>query len=192
MQSAMTSLLGVFPVWILRELVGVFLLLGAIVYLPVAVSKWFAIQEVPFQTQTAPREAIRLFPSRGEIRAAIVMTVERQLEALRRRDFDAAWQLASRGLRRHLPVADYERMVSTGFAVMIENHQVEIGAVISNREVAFVDVKLTGENSGDAYFGYFLEARPEGWFVAGVDTLRGEQFAERRGMVPPTAANDAR
>lgn len=191
MKSAMATLLGVFPVWIFRELLGVFLLLGAIVYLPVAVSKRFAIQEIPFQTQTAPRESIRLFPSRGEVRAAIVNSVERQLEALRIRDFDTAWQLASRGLRRHLPLADFERMVSTGFAVMVENHQVEIGAVFCNREVAFVDVKLIGENLGEAYFGYFLEARPEGWFVAGVDTLSVDQFEGRRGMVPAATERDA-
>lgn len=171
--------------WILRELLGILILLGAIVYLPVVVSRWFSVQEVPFQNQAIPRNAIQLFPSRGEIRLALVASVNRQLEALRREDFEGAWELAARPLRQHMPVADFERMVKSGFAIMTQAHQVDIGQVFNNQEVGFVDVRLVSRESGTAYYSYYLVAGREGWLISGV-----EEQDPRRFEGPPAAGSN--
>ena len=166
--------------WILRELMGVIILLGAIVYLPVLVSKQFAIKEVPFQNQIVPRNAIRLFLSQGEAKVSMLRAVEGQLDALRSHDFGASWDFASRDLRQNLPVADFERMVSTGFSIMTEDHQVVVGGAFNNREIGFVDVKLRSDPSGSASFSYFLVAREGRWFVSGVEAIDPDLFERRR------------
>lgn len=176
----MTWVRSILSHWILRELMGVIILLGAIVYLPVLVSKQFAIKEVPFQNQIVPRNAIRLFLSQGEAKVSMLRAVEGQLDALRSHDFGAAWDFASRDLRQNLPVADFERMVSTGFSIMTEDHQVVVGGAFNNREIGFVDVKLRSDPSGSASFSYFLVAREGRWFVSGVEAIDPDLFERRR------------
>ncbi len=103
------------------------MLLAAIVCLPVWVSRWYAVDDIPFQEQTAVRDLIKVSPSRGEIREAMAETVLGQLQALRERNFEEAREFASDAFRRHLPVSEFERMVSSGFTIMTEDHRVEIG-----------------------------------------------------------------
>ncbi len=176
----MTGPVKQFPFWILRELIGIAVLLAAIVYLPVWVSGYFSIKEIPFQRQFVPRKAIRVFAARGEVRAALVAVVEGQLDALRQRDFDAAWEWASFDFRRQVPVSDFERMVSSGFQIMMEPHEREFGGVYNNFDMAFVDVKLVGTTSGTACFTYVLESKGGRWFVAGVEGMDLAQFDQRR------------
>jgi hypothetical protein len=176
----MTWVWSILSHWILRELMGVIILLGAIVYLPVLVSKQFAIKEVPFQNQIVPRNAIQLFLSQGEAKASMLRAVEGQLDALRSKDFGAAWDFASRDLRQNLPVADFERMVSTGFSIMTEDHRVVVGGAFNNKEIGFFDVKLSSDPSGSASFSYFLVAEKGRWFVSGVEAIDPDLFERRR------------
>lgn len=176
----MTWIGSIFRHWILRELIGVIILLGAIVYLPVLVSKRFAVNEVPFQSQIMPEDPIRLYPSEGEIKAAMLAAVEGQLDALRNLDFGEAWNYASRDLRINLPVADFERMVSTGFSVMTENHRVEFGGAYNNKRMGFVDVRLIGDGTSSAYFSYFLVVGEGRWYVSGVEAINPDSFEQRR------------
>lgn len=159
---------------------GIIILLGAIVCLPVIVSTQFSVKEVPFQNRIIPKNAIRLVLSEGETKASMLRAVEGQLDALRSKDFGEAWNFASRGLRQNLPVADFERMVSTGFAIMTEDHHVEIGGAFNNREIGFIDVKLSSDSSGSASYSYILVAGEGRWFVSGVEAIDPRLFERRR------------
>lgn len=169
--------------WIIRELVGVAILLAAIVVLPVAASRYFAIQEIPFQSQGVPRGAIKLYPSKGETLKALSGTVQAQLAALQDQDYAAAWEMADRLLRQHLPVADFERMIKSGFAMMTEPHSVEYGAIFNNQEVGFVDIKLNSVQSGSYYFSYYLIAADGRWYISGVEPQDPNRFEQGRRRV---------
>ncbi len=166
--------------WLLREVGGVVLLLAAIVCLPVWVSRWYAVDDIPFQEQTAVRDLIKVSPSRGEIREAMAETVLGQLQALRERNFEEAREFASDAFRRHLPVSEFERMVSSGFTIMTEDHRVEIGGAFNNEQLGFVDVKLDSPRLGIVFYSFVLEATAAGWFVRGVETIDPRGFESRR------------
>ncbi len=171
---------GNFGFLLVRELAGVLLLLAVIVCLPVWVSRWFAVDEIPFQEQTALREVIKVRPSKGEIREAMTKTVLGQLEALRSGDYAAAREFASEAFRQHVPVADFERMVKGGFPVMIENHDVLVGGAFNNQDFGFVDVQLVSPRSGAVFYSFVLEATSAGWFVRGVENIDPRGFEGRR------------
>ena len=169
----------IFGHWFIREIAGIIILLAAIVCLPVWVSQWFAIDEIPFQPQTPSSGAIPLFLSRGDARDALLATVEGQLGALEQGDFRAAWEFAAPGLRQNLPVGDFERMVASAFSIMTADHQVEIGGVFNNSDLGHVDVKLISESHGTAFYSYILVAGKTQWFVYGVEGLNPDQFESR-------------
>ncbi len=177
--SNMNWLGRIFGHWVIRELAGIIILLAAIVCLPVWVSQWFAIDKIPFQTETPPSGAIPLFVSRGEAREALLATVKGQLGALEQREFRGAWEFAAPGLRQNLPVDDFERMVASGFSIMTSQHEVVIGGVFNNRDLGHVDVKLVSETHGTAFYSYILVAGRTQWFVYGVEALNSEQFESR-------------
>ncbi len=163
--------------WVLREMIGVLILLGAILYVPVLVSGWLAVDEMPF-SRREPQDVVKLFPARGEARAALVSVVEGLLAALRQQDFEGARQWTSRTLRRHLPATDFERMVAQEAPVMAEDHTAEIGGVwvSRNREAAVVDVRLHSVASRLACYRCLLQANLDRWFVMDVRPLPLEEY----------------
>ncbi len=154
--------------WVFKETLGVFILLGAIVYLPVIISDYTSPKVMPFRPKSPRQEAVRVFPSDAATRNAVVDVLAKQLNAIRNEKFDEAYQHASEGIRQQIPLTEFERMVRIQFEPMLKYEKLEISEVYDDGTQALVRARLSIQGTPVAIYSYVMALEENQWRVGGV------------------------
>ncbi len=115
----------------------------------------------------AAEPAMRLSPKpvRDEVRAV----VEAQLAALRTGDFGAAYDFASRGIRRQYDVRLFAYMLKRGYAPLLKPGPADLGVVRDDGEgSAQVTVAVTDARKRATVYRYWLVKEGGAWKINGV------------------------
>ncbi len=110
-------------------------------------------------------------PSQGEdaaIRAATDL-VMRQLEAFRRDDFEAAYALASREVRKIFDRAAFERMVRSGYPEIAQSAAADVEASRQTGDgQVYLRLRIRGANGRSVEAVYEMVREGRDWKVNGV------------------------
>ncbi|MBI2517143.1 MAG: DUF4864 domain-containing protein [Opitutae bacterium] len=103
------------------------------------------------------------------IRDAVKQTVEAQLQAIRAKDFEAAYRYASRGIRRQFSAPVFAAMLKRGYPVLVRHTSADLGVVRDDRENdAMVVVTVVDQLQRSAAYRYYLTHEGEAWRIDGV------------------------
>ncbi len=106
------------------------------------------------------------------VREAVRATVEDQLAAFRAGDFDRAYGLAARALRRQFRAEVFAEMIRRGYPSLPGHRRAEVGLVRDNRQGrARVEVAVTDARGRTERLLYQLVEEDAGWRVEGVVAL---------------------
>jgi len=154
--------------WFIRETAGAVLLLGVIIYLPVVVSDYTAPKTMPFQPEANRRQWIKVFPSNPETLQAIMSTVGGQLKAIRNRQFEAAFQFASKGIQEEQSLQEFEGMVQTHYRPMLDYEAIEISNSLDDGKQGMIRVRLSRNRIPTAVYSYIMALEDNQWKIGGV------------------------
>ncbi|MDA7618112.1 DUF4864 domain-containing protein [Verrucomicrobia bacterium] len=154
--------------WIIKETAGAILLLGAIIYLPVIFSNYWAPKSIPFRPDVSRQSMIKVFPSDPETRQNIVRSLSAQLKALRRGAFEEAYRSSSQGIRHAIPLSEFERMVRIRFEPMLQFEAIEISKVFDDGKQGVIQVRLSRDGIPTAIYSYIMMLEGKEWRVGGV------------------------
>jgi len=154
--------------WIFKETTGVLILLGAIIYLPVAISDYTSPKVMPFRPKPPRQKTVSVFPSNPETRKAVIDVLAKQLNAIRAEAFNQAYQHASIGIREQIPLSEFERMVRKQFEPMLQYERLEISEVYDDGEQALVRARLSSDGVPIAIYSYVMALEENQWHVGGV------------------------
>ena len=111
--------------------------------------RWFhAVEEaespLSYSESSAERQspAIGLKPTEDPMRKELTQIIKSQLAAFRDDDYVTAYTFAATGIKAQYPLAEFERMVKTGYAEIAQFKSAEFGVVIDNGEEAVVNVEI--------------------------------------------------
>ena len=107
----------------------------------------------------------------AEVVRAVSEPITRQLEAFRRDDYDAAYVLASSGVRQEFDRQEFERMVKGGYPEIARS----TFAFVSRTETGpdghvLAHVKIQGANGNSIEALYDMVQEGDGWRINGVVT----------------------
>lgn len=115
----------------------------------------------------AAEPAMRLSPKpiRDEVRGV----VEAQLNALRGGNFEAAYELASSGIKEQFDLRLYAALIRRGYPLLLQANEADIGVVRDqDGEVAQVTVSFLDRQKRTIVYRYWLVKEENGWRVSGV------------------------
>jgi Domain of unknown function (DUF4864) len=115
----------------------------------------------------AAEPQMRLSPKK--IRDEVHATVETQLNALREGNFEAAYELASAGIRAQFDLRLYAALIRHGYPVLLQANEADLGIVRDrNEEVAQVTVSMLDRQKRTIVYSYWLVKEEAGWRINGV------------------------
>lgn len=100
-----------------------------------------------------------------------------QLEAFRRGDFAAAYELAAPGIREKFPLAAFTEMVRGSYPEIAANTEAVFGLTLDDGERAVVNVRVAARDKPPRRFQYSLERAGKQWRIAGVIPLADDETA---------------
>ena len=108
--------------------------------------------------------------SQPQMKAALDLVVTRQLAAFAAGNFSLAYTYAAAGIQQLFPLAEFEKMVRTGYPIMLTGPTADFGVALDDGQTGVVFVELKGPN-GSQKFRYLLTHETVGWKITGVEQV---------------------
>jgi hypothetical protein len=102
----------------------------------------------------------------------LTQVIESQLSAFRNNDYSKAYTYAASALTSQMSLSAFERMVKTGYPLMMRSRSTAFGVIFDNGEQAVVNVGIMGGSGRIHHFKYFLERENAGWRIRGVTEVK--------------------
>jgi len=130
-----------------------------------------------FVRTSAADEEGAMRASKPDVRKRIVATIDAQLEAFRRQDFERAYAYSATDLRAQKPLQVFVAIVRTNYPEIWANTRAEYGIVRDDGETAKLLVHVFAQDA-DASYDYELVRERAGWRIHGV--LRHDPTKEEK------------
>jgi len=115
----------------------------------------------------AAESMMRLSPK--TIREAVHATVETQIDALQKGDFEKAYEMASAGIKQQFDVRLFAALIRHGYPVLLQANEVDYGIVRDrDGEFAQMTVSLLDHHRHTIVYSYQLVKEEAGWRINGV------------------------
>jgi len=114
-------------------------------------------------------------PSTGATKQTLHTVIKSQLEAFRRGDFAAAYELAAPGIREKFPLAAFTEMVSKGYPEIGASAEVVFGLTFDDGARAVVNVRVIGKDKASRRYQYLFERAGKDWRISGVVLLAEDE-----------------
>jgi hypothetical protein len=107
--------------------------------------------------------------SAKKVRDEVHAAVEAQLSALREGDFDAAYALASAGIKEQFDVRLFAALIRRSYLALLQANEAELG-VVRDRDgkLAQVTVSVLNRQKRNIVYSYWLVKEEAGWRINGV------------------------
>jgi hypothetical protein len=103
------------------------------------------------------------------IRDEVHATVETQLNALRGGNFEAAYEMASSGIKAQFDVRLFAALIRHGYPVLLQANEADLGIVRDREgELAQVTVNVLDRQKRRIIYRYWLVKEDTGWRINGV------------------------
>src|SRR5688572_27557989 len=121
---------------------------------------------------TCPANAAEARPSTPAMKEQFQTVIQGQLAALRKGDYQGAYQFAAPAIRQQFPLEAFEKMVTAGYPVIAQNQEAVFGLAVDDGEKAVVNVRIVARNKSSVSYQYLLERHGKTWQIGGVFELR--------------------
>ena len=102
------------------------------------------------------------------VKRDITAVVEDQLAAFRAGDWERAYSHAATPIREMFPLADFRRMVSTGYPLIAKSASADFGICLDNGSDAVVYVRVDDGAGRAGDYQYTLTKEKGAWRITGV------------------------
>ena len=110
---------------------------------------------------------MRLSPK--PIRDAVHAVVEAQLDALRSGNFEAAYELASNGIKAQFDVRLFTALIRRGYPILLQANEADLGVVRDrDGEIAQMTVSMLDRQKRNTVYRYWLVKEGARWRINGV------------------------
>ncbi|HEY4245318.1 MAG TPA: DUF4864 domain-containing protein [Lacunisphaera sp.] len=107
--------------------------------------------------------------SSKKVREEVHATVETQLNALRRGNFEQAYEMASTGIKAQFDVRLFAALIRQGYPMLLQPNDADVGIVRDkDEEIAQVTVTILDRQKRVIVYGYSLVKEKAGWRINGV------------------------
>lgn len=115
----------------------------------------------------AAEPQMRLSPK--PIRDAVHAVVEAQLDALRGGNFEAAYELASSGIKAQYDVRLFAALIRRGYPILLQANEADLGVVRDREgEMAQMTVSIQDRQKRTTVYRYWLVKEESRWRINGV------------------------
>lgn len=114
-------------------------------------------------------------PSSAVMKETLHAVVRGQLEAFRRGDFPAAYELAAPGIREKFSIEAFTEMVRGSYPEIAGNTGVVFGLTFDNGERAVISVRIIGKHRASRRYQYLIDRHGSDWRIGGVVILEEDE-----------------
>lgn len=114
-------------------------------------------------------------PCEPDQQEEMTASVEGQLDALSRDDFDGAMEFSSEGYRAATPPETFEQMITEGFPELRRSERADVAGCLTDGRVATLQVRIADEIGVEVGIVYLMELGNDGWGIAGAVPADGGQ-----------------
>jgi hypothetical protein len=100
-------------------------------------------------------------------REQVVTTVDLQLDAIARGEWERAWGYASPDFRAGIDVERFREIITSGFPVVADNRARDIGRCRTTVDEATLEVTVEDGDGTRRALLYLLRRTPDGWSIGG-------------------------
>ena len=124
-------------------------------------------------TPEPPAETERPAVCDDDVRAALVATVDGQLDAIADADWDRALDFASSGFRSGVDADRFRDIITEGFPVVADNRARDVAACRAVGDDATLLVTVEDGDGTQQLLLYLLERERDGWGIGGAAPAAG-------------------